>query len=430
MKIILCSVLVFSFALTGFSQSIPVPEKGCYLGAFTPTEIGGQAGFEALQGKPIAVEMNYYGLGTPSDFPVATFNAIVAGGAIPHMTWEPWAGGNPAGPNYNNTKIINGGWDTFYRKYAKSIKAWGKPLFIRWGHEMNGDWYPWSGATNGGATLNGYGDPTKADGVERYIDAYRHVVDLFRAEGVTNVTWIWCPNIGDVPNEDWNRPENYYPGDDYVDWVGLDGYNWGTSVVGRGWGTYYQIFNSSYQKFKAYGKPMIIGEFASTELGGDKAKWIKEAMQYIKLVHTQIKCITWFNINKETDWRVNSSSTSLAAWKLAVADDYFISSVDSVLTGVEDNDSRNPGSFSIGDAYPNPFNGGTTLTLTITETSYIKAEVYNLTGQKTGEILNRTLQPGKVTLGWAPESNLTSGVYLIRISDGKQTQFKKVIYLK
>lgn len=423
-------LLFFFFSFQAFSQSVPIPEKGCYLGAFTPSEIGGQAGFETLQGKPIAVEMNYYGLGTPGDFPVATFNAIVAGGAIPHMTWEPWASGNPAGPNFNNTKIINGDWDTFYRKYAKSIKAWGKPLFIRWGHEMNGNWYPWGGANNGGAKLDGYGDPTKADGVERYIDAYRHVVDLFRAEGVTNVTWIWCPNIGDVPNETWNKPENYYPGDSYVDWIGFDGYNWGTSVVNGGWASYYITFNPHYQKFKGYGKPLMIGEFSSTELGGDKAKWIKEAFLYLKNAHTQIKCITWFNINKETDWRINSSATSLAAWKLAVEDDYFISSADSVATSVENNKTLNPGSFSIGDAYPNPFNGQTTFSLTVTETSTIKAEIYNLNGQKAGEFSNRLYSPGTYTLDWTPSGDMTSGVYLFRITSGNKTELKKVIYLK
>jgi len=85
---------------------------------------------------------------------------------------------------------------------------------------MNGNWYPWSGRDER-RRLGWRGQDTSA--------AYRHAHDLFVADGGDHVVWVWCPLVDDVPNESWNHWTNYYPGDAYVDWVGLDAYNWGTS---------------------------------------------------------------------------------------------------------------------------------------------------------------------------------------------------------
>ena len=96
------------------------------------------------------------------------------------------------------------------RRWATQIKAWGKPLMLRFAHEMNGDWYPWSEGVNG-------------NGAGQYVAAYRRVVTLFRSVGATNVTWVWSPNVaypGSVPLS------RLFPGDGYVDRTGLDGYNW------------------------------------------------------------------------------------------------------------------------------------------------------------------------------------------------------------
>ena len=104
-----------------------------------------------------------------------------------------------------------------------------------------------------------------------YVAAYRHIHDIFVAEGATNVIWAWCPNVTDVDNSN-ATTMNYYPGDDYVDWTGVDGYNWGST--NGGWQTFQEVFRNIYPLLAAKGKPIIIGEMASTELGGDKAAWI------------------------------------------------------------------------------------------------------------------------------------------------------------
>ena len=153
--------------------------------------------------------------------------------------------------------------------------------------------------------------------------------------GVENVLWVWCPN---APFEtmdtaygggDWNKVQNYYPGDAYVDWLCFDGYNWGTSAFGQSfdasWAGFDEIFSQSYQVLQTINssKPIIIGEFASTEDGGDKAAWVRDAFQSLEQNYPQIRAVIWFHINKETDWRINSSPEVLSAFADAMGSDYW-----------------------------------------------------------------------------------------------------------
>jgi len=154
--------------------------------------------------------------GSP-DFPAGEVQRLWQKGVLPHITWEPWdpslAVAATGQIHLNN--IIDGQWDAYIIKWAKAAKQTDAPLLLRWGHEMNGNWYPWAPAMNGN-------DP------QLYIKAYRHVHDLFVAQGATKVLWVWCINVDSVPSETWNQPSALYPGDAYVDWIGLDG--WGTGV--------------------------------------------------------------------------------------------------------------------------------------------------------------------------------------------------------
>jgi hypothetical protein len=199
---------------------------------------------------------------------------------------------------------------------------------LRWAHEMNGDWYSWGGYKNGGATTTGYGDPTKADGPERYVAVYRRVHFLFDSLGVTNVTWAWVPNIMWAPNDPCNNVRNYWPGSDVVDWIGMDGYNWGTSAPWSTWKSFESLFRGTYTVLTSLAdKPFLIGEFASSEVGGDKAAWITDAYQTIQNGFPKIKMAPWFDLNKETDWRIASSPASLAAYRNAIANPYFLTTV-------------------------------------------------------------------------------------------------------
>jgi len=161
------------------------------------------------------------------------------------------------------------------------------------------------------------------------VRAWRHVVDLFRAQGANNVTWVWCPNISGQYS---SQLEGLYPGDDYVDWTCMDGYNWGTTR-GNLWQTFTQVFAGSdfngnqntYQELLdlAPDKPIMIGETASAESGGNKATWIKRAFGSELLTSfPQIRAIIWYDWNTndpELEWAVDTSPEALAAFASAIS---------------------------------------------------------------------------------------------------------------
>jgi hypothetical protein len=214
--------------------------------------------------------------------------------------------------------------DAYLQDFAREAAAFGQPLFLRWGHEMNGDWYQWSGMKNNGAKMDTFGDPQKPDGPELFVAAYRHIHDVFQQAGASNVLWVWCPNVvmtGTLGAE-WNQLANYYPGDEYVDWLCMDGYNWGTSQDWSKWQTFDEVFRATYDELRAINatKPIMIGETASSDKGGDKAAWITDAFARLQQDYPQIRALTWFNVNKETDWRIDSSPQSLKAFAQSVSD--------------------------------------------------------------------------------------------------------------
>ncbi|HET6919785.1 MAG TPA: glycosyl hydrolase, partial [Jiangellaceae bacterium] len=133
-----------------------------------------------------------------SDFPAAGAARTAASGAIPSLTWEPW---DPAAgteqPVYALDRITAGDHDAYIGRWAEQVRSYGDPVVIRFAHEMNADWYPWSEQVNG----NGPGE---------YVAAWRHVVDIFRARQVWNVTWSWSPNMPYVGGTDLAE---LYPGD-------------------------------------------------------------------------------------------------------------------------------------------------------------------------------------------------------------------------
>ncbi|RYZ64718.1 MAG: hypothetical protein EOP08_08415 [Proteobacteria bacterium] len=223
---------------------------------------------------------------------------------IPLITWEPGA--------MKLDDIVAGKHDADITARAESLKSKGAPIYLRWGHEMNGDWYAWSGAKNGGA----------AGGPAKYVAAYKHTHDLFVAAGATNVIWIWCPLVNDVPAVEWNHWTHYYPGDDYVDWVGMDGYNWGSSSPCCVWQSFDTLFAKLYADYQRK-KPLMIPEIGSAEVGGSKAAWVRDMHQQLKGNYSLVRAVVWFHINKETDWRINSSPSTLEAFKEMANDPWF-----------------------------------------------------------------------------------------------------------
>jgi len=286
------------------ASALLVPAQGALLGAFVGT--GTLAGFEAELGRQIAINHNF--VGWSQDW-TPMLSSLAAGGRIPLVTWEAWDGsvGAPL------TNIIGGTYDSMITTRAQAVKAFGEKFFLRWGHEMNGNWYPWAGANNG----------ANLAATTTFISAYRHIHDLFVAAGATNALWVFCPNVASVPGDSWNQWQNYYPGDAYVDWVGFDGYNWGTVQTTSTWQTFAAIAGSIYPSLAAKGKPIMIAETASAEQGGDKAAWIAGILPAMKTMFPAVKGLVWFQMNKETDWRVDSSPSAATAFISLARDPYF-----------------------------------------------------------------------------------------------------------
>lgn len=412
-------VIIFVFTISLRAQ-VPIPDIGCYHSAFVGNDTHQQ--FETLAQKDIAIEMFF--MGWPDAFPLSKCTQISNNGAVPHITWMPQVFGSP----YPLDGIINGTYDYYITTFANAAKSFGKPLFIRLGHEFNGDWYTYGGANNGGGTLNGFGDPTKADGPERFIAAYKHTVDIFENLGVDNVVWVWCLNNGSSPNAAWNIPENYYPGDAYVDWIGFDGYNFGTSQTWSNWVSFFDIYYPLYNKFQSYNKPIMIAEYASVENGGNKADWIRLAYIYTRFSFPKIKAITWFHVAKTegtvfTDWRINSSDAALTAYRNAIADDYYLSSI---VTDVEDIKQEVPSEFKLEQNFPNPFNPITHINFQTPEKSFVRLKVYDLLGKEVATLLNEEKQGGYYSQEF-DASNLASGVYLYYLNASSVDRKNNVI---
>ena len=224
----------------------------------------------------------------PTVFEADRVNAIIKLGRMPLITWQ--------SKNQSLDDIIAGKYDDYLRSWATGVKSVYGDVYLRPFPEMNGDWVPWNG------------EPKKL------IKAWKHIVNTFHDEGVTNVKWVWSPNITDEPRIASNRMERYYPGKDYVDVFGLSGYNWGTVRDYTAWKSFSETFAEPYERISALGtQPIWLAEIASTEQGGDKAEWIKDMLSSTSF--PQIDAIIWFNEDKETDWRIESSVASTNAFK-------------------------------------------------------------------------------------------------------------------
>jgi hypothetical protein len=286
--------------LTVSDQAInPNIKTGNYAGVATGAYVNGPENlpsFQTMIGKQLAVVLSY--VHWQDLFPLAESDAVYNNGSLPLITWEPWISDQTG----TLEAIAAGNYDAYVRSFFQAAKAWGKPVFLRFAHEMNGNWYPWDGVHNGGSS-----------GPERYKRAWLYIYNVREAVGADNVYLVWSPNHKNLPAESWNDMVNYYPGDQYVDWVGLDGYNWGYSQ----WESFDSVFGAAYTKLICLtAKPLMIGEFACAEQpGADKAAWISDAFTKILSSYPRIKIFCWFNINKERDWRADSSPAAAAALK-------------------------------------------------------------------------------------------------------------------
>ncbi len=288
-------------------------QEGCFLGAFVGTS---QVDRDAIQrmeravGKKLAQVVIFRDF--KGSFPERECREIAAGGAVPHIVWEPhwWTNASKV----TLADIAAGKWDDYIAQWGADLARFGGPVFVRWGHEFNGNWYAWTLVRNGKSP-------------ELYVQAYRRVHDVLRRSGATNALMVWCMNDRSVPNEPWNNPQACYPGDAYVDWIGVDGYNWGKGQNWSMWVSFEAIFKGRYELIcRLWKKPIMICEVSSAEYGGQKGLWIEGMAVYLKNEFPAVRALCWFNENKERNWLLWSSEGALLSAQRTLRDDYFLSS--------------------------------------------------------------------------------------------------------
>lgn len=296
----------FSQALQAPAVSRPAKLFGVSVGGL-PNNLAPLKAFEELVRKPVNFA-NYY-----ADFTTPTFDdiiptAMVDAGVEVMLTWQPtnWDYANPI----TLADILDGRHDDMINAWAQQIYAWGRPLMLRFAHEMNGNWYSWG--------MQGHNTPAEFRAV------WRHVWEIFRLAGVTTVRWVWCPNI--VGGSAASVAE-FYPGDDYCEILGMDGFNYG-SVGSSAWEQPDAVFGPTLNEIRALsGMPILICETGCVEMGEGwagkyLAEWLDQFFAWLR--EAPVAGFSWFAIDNKLAghnlaWNVDATPASLSAFRRGLA---------------------------------------------------------------------------------------------------------------
>ncbi|GAA4264886.1 glycosyl hydrolase [Frondihabitans peucedani] len=271
-----------------------------------------------------------YFQGWDQDFRADAVQRSWAKGDLPIITWESQsstAGNNqPDQPEYSLGNIIKGDFDAYLKKYADAIVTNGQPVGIRLDQEMNATWYPWS-------EDDGHGNSVNGNSAGQYKLMWQHVHDVFAGEGANEyVNWIWAPNrINNLTKTHKTLEYNasLYPGDEYVDWIGMSGYE-RPSGDGPQDGSFADTFGDTLSILRQIAdKPIFLAEVGATEGGGLKAGWITNLFNALAAPENKdIIGFSWFSLTVTTtlngqlvtnDWRLNSTATALQAFATGIS---------------------------------------------------------------------------------------------------------------
>ena len=276
------------------------------------------------------------------NFPTETVSWIRDGGSVPfiRLMLRDSAKQYKKNRKFTLKRILKGKFDVDLRSWASDARDFDSPLIVEFGTEVNGEWFPWNGKWNGGRKKKEYGDQTYPDGPERFRDAYRHIIDIMREEGASNITWVFHVNNDDVPNKPWNRFEKYYPGDDYIDWIGVSVYG-AQTPTDKKWPLFSDMMDEVYPRLESLStsKPIVVLEFAVTSGNslGDQAEWANAALTDLTAINwPRIIGFSWWNEAwqnddnqvHDTNMRVQDNSDLASVFqKLAGKQDHVLGSV-------------------------------------------------------------------------------------------------------
>lgn len=267
---------------------------------------------------------------------------VRAHNAMPLITWMPQLGSQPTAKLL--PAIARGEWDAYINQWIVGLKQWqgtypadNQPqVLIRFGHEFNGTWYPWGN------------DP------DNFQAAWRHIHNRFTAAQVKNVKWVWCMN--NFSFDDAQDVTRYYPGDAYVDWTAINGYNWGSNIKYVSWNSFSSLIGPAYTILSTQfpTKPIMIAEVASAEpadqpnpakgMNGDdsdahesKPDWVNGMFTDIEQGFPHIRALLWFNQDRTLRWALNGENhTGIVAYREAVSRTHYFGGAYRDVTGDTD----------------------------------------------------------------------------------------------
>lgn len=302
----LCSALAVTMVPPATAAAAPhyasllAPTKGAYLGSWVKPRLHETRNdsierVETQIGRRFAVDHQYY----PWDAPIPTpYEAWTASrGRIPFINWKfpsPWS------------SVAEGSWDAWIVSRADAFVAFGTPVYLTMHHEPEND------------TAN-FGTPAE------YIAAYRRVVEIFRSRGVTNVGFTWTMMAWSFNDRSGVDIDDWYPGDDDVDFVAADGYNWSPGRTGSGWTSFSTVFDDADAFARRHGKPWIVAEYGVQEdpvEAGHKAGWFRDMLNTVKRWHA-LKAVLYFDSTKAFQWDTDSSLSSTIAYRRISNDPWF-----------------------------------------------------------------------------------------------------------
>jgi hypothetical protein len=192
-------------------------------------------------------------------------------------------------PVYNLAAINAGQFDSKLEAWADRAKNFGSELIVDWGWEMNGDFTPWNGTYNGGTT----------EGPRRFREACRHIIELMRNRGATNIRWAFHINFPEFPDESWNAFENYYPGDDVIDIIGASIYS-AQAPTDDSFPSFESLMDPAYSRLTqmAPEKPVYVFEFGAAAGNplGSSVTWADDALAGILSGRwPAVRSFAWWN---------------------------------------------------------------------------------------------------------------------------------------
>lgn len=240
---------------------------------------------------------------------VSALDATLAHSRTPVVTWEPYRSTSYKTDAFPLAQIAAGKFDAYLKKSAAQAKQVHGDFVIRFGHEMNGFWYPWGQPK----ALNPQSVADPKNTPAAYVAAYRHVVNVFRAAGATNVNWMWSPNLVDA------NPgislASLYPGDSYVDVIGLSGYESDATM------TFDSRFTDTFADLAevAPTKPIVIAE-TGVAAGDSRPTQITALVRGLLGVPNVVGLIYFSDPDVNVDYELPGDTASLNAFKTVLAE--------------------------------------------------------------------------------------------------------------